>query len=201
MLFADFTPYVALELPGCDDFIVQRVAREELYALYRQRPLWLYADTPSVDTSGVVTFSLPAQTVIHDVRSFRIDKSELTPAGEGSLNQAAYEVTGAPEWVFLQNDQWIVRPMPVEAASANAVVQLGPSATATEVPDTLAAKHRPLWEHLVLTRLQAMAGQEWTNPKAASYHAAEATRLIFEEQRRADGWTSRRAPVVRYGGI
>ena len=201
MLIADFTPYVALELPGCDDFIVQRVVREELTNLYRQYALWLYTETPTIGTNGVVSFTLPAQTQVHEVRSLRVGDKPITPVGIGAVNTDEFDEAGDPRFVFSENDAWVVLPRPSAPVSANAVLQIGPVATVTEVPDALAAKHRTIWEHLVLTRLQAMADQSWSNPKAASYHASEAVRLIFEERRRMDGWTSRRTPVVRYGGL
>lgn len=201
MLIADFTPYVALELPGCDDFIVQRVVREELANLYRQYPLWFYTAAPTIDSDGSISFTLPAQTQVHEIRSLRVGDKEVTPVGVGSVNTDEFDAPGDPRFVFSENDAWVVLPRPESAVTANAVLHIGPVATATEVPDTLAAKHRTIWEHLVLTRLQAMADQSWSNPKAASYHASEAVRLIFEERRRMDGWTSRRTPVVRYGGL
>lgn len=201
MLLADFPPYVALELPGCDDFIIQRVVREELHNLYCYNALWLYSDTPTIATTGTLSFTLPAQTMVHEIRSLRTDTRDIMPVGTGSVNSAEYDDAGKPEVVFLQNDAWVARPAPETTLTASAVLQIGPVATATEVPDAIANRHRPLWEHLVLTRLQAMAGQEWSNPKIASYHAVEATRLMYEERRRMDGWSARRAPVVRYGGI
>lgn len=201
MLLTDFGPLVGLELPGCTDYIIQRVAREEIYNLYRDYVLWLHEGTQSIGSDGTISFTTPAQTTVHDVRSLRAGTVEIAPVGVGSVNSVDYDDAGTPEVVFAYNDSWVVRPPPGTALTATAVLHIGPVYTVTEVPDTIASKHRAIWEHLVLTRLQAMSGQEWTNPKAASYHAAEATRLIFEERRRMDGWTSRRAPVVRYGGI
>lgn len=202
MLIAAFAPYVALELPGCDDFIIQRVVREELANLYRQYNLWQYTAAATIATTGAITFSsLPTDSEVIEIRSLRAADRMIEPMGVGSMNDADFDSVGDPLVCFQENDSWVVQPRPPAALTGTAVLQLGVSLAADEVPDTLAAKHRTMWEHLVLTRLQGMAGQAWTNPKAAAYHASEATRHIFEERRRMDGWTSRRVPVVRYGGL
>jgi len=202
MMVSAFTPYVALELPGCDDFIIQRVVREELSNLYRQYNLWQYTATAIIDTTGVITFSsLPTDSSVIEIRSLRYGNRNIEPLGVGSMNDSELDTTGDPLVCFQENDQWVVQPRPAEQLTATAVLQLGVTAAADEVPDALAARHRTLWEHLVLMRMQSMSGQTWTNPKSASYHAAEATRHIFEERRRMDGWTSRRTPVVQYGGL
>lgn len=201
MLLTDFSPLVALELPGCTDYIVQRVAREEIYNLYRDFVLWLYEGPQSIGADGAVSLTTPAQTTVHDIRSLRVGTIEIAPVGAGSTNSDEYDEVGAPKVVLPYNDSWLVRPAPGTALTATSVLHIGPTYTFTEIPDTIAGKHRAIWEHLVLTRLQMMSGQEWSNPKAASYHATEATRLVFEERRRMDGWSARRAPVVRYGGI
>ena len=198
----ELVPYVAVELPGCPEFVIERAYREELYNLYRDNALWLFTDPAAgVDTAGVVTFTLPSCTDVHEIRSMRIERDEIEPRGPQSVNDYDMETeTGTPLYVQMRNDAWIVRPKPNEATTAHCVLQIGPQIIADCVDDNLAKRHRLMWEHMVLTRLQAQAGQSWTNLKGAAFHAGEFTRLLYAEKRRLDGWTARRVPVVAYGG-
>lgn len=203
MNISDMVPWVLAELPGATEFIVERMFREELANLYRNHALWLYTDpAAAVATTGVVTFTLPTCTEVHEVRSMRIGDEKVTPVGEASLNLERLENDiETPRYVMRQNDQWVARPKPGEATTAHCVLQIGPVMNTECVDDNLAARHRTLWEHAVLARMCSQARQTWTNTRAASLHASEFTRLVFEEKRRLDGWSARRAPVVAYGGI
>lgn len=203
MVVNDLVPQVAIELPGCDDFIVERILREEIANLYRNNCLYLHRTTATLATDGSVTFTaIPTDTQVHEVRAMETSDRQVQPVGPFAINDYLYnETTQYPSYVFMDNEDWVVRPLPRDPLQATVVLQVGPTISAATYPDVLASRHRTLWQHLVLTRLQAQAGQAWSNPKYASFHASEASRLLFEEKRRIDGWSSRRAPVVRYGGI
>ena len=203
MQIESLIPYVLIELPGCPDFLIMRTFKEELAGLYRDHPLWIYTDTAtSIDTDGVATFVLPDCTQVHEVRSMRIGDDQVMPVGMASKNDYDLETeTGTPLYVFERNYQRIVRPKPVEACTAMSVLQIGPTIIAECIDDGLASRHRLIWEHLVLSRLLAMPAQSWSNMKGAATHAAMFFDLLQKEKRRADGWTSRRVPTVRYGGI
>lgn len=201
MDIADLVPTVSLELPGCPDMIVERVLREEMANLYRNHALWLRTAAVTLGTDGVVVINPPTNSEVHEIRSLRVGYDVLTPLGQGTVNSEEFERVGTPLVTFYRNYNWEVRPYPSEELTAEAVMQLGPLIDATTIPDTLASRHRTVWAHAVLSRMQGQSGQTWTNLRTASIHAAEFTRLVFEEKRRLDGWSSRRSPVVRYGGI
>ena len=201
MLYADMLGPILIEAPGCPEMVCERVLHDAVLDFYREVALWVHHDEAAqIETTGALTLTLPDDSEVVTVRQLRTDIGAIEPR---TVDEFMYRehTEGDPAIVVEINGAWLVRPAPSEVTAAVATVQLAPVYGCDGVVDAVAHRHRRLYEHLALARLLVMPRQPWTDVQRAGYHAGQATRLRFELQRRTDGWSTLRTPVVRYGGI
>lgn len=203
MLFADLMPAVLLEARGCPEITAERVARDTVRDLYLNNPIWIRTDpAATLEATGLLSLSLPDDAEVVEFRSLRLpDGTTITPRTVD--DNASYNWDDISDPIITElNGVWIVKPAPVEDISdVRVVMQLAPTADADMVDDSVAKRHKSLYIHATLGRLLGMPDQKWSNPGVANYHGTRAMSLLFEAKRKADGWTTIRTPVVRYGGI
>lgn len=195
------TPAVLLEAPGCSEMVAARVLRDVIRDLYRSTRLWVYTDaTASIDTAGVITLSPPAETEVVEVSHLRTDDGVISARTVTADRFFAYE-SGDMQAVADIEGVWTVRPAPAIVTSATALLQLAPTQASTGIADTQAHRHLRLFQHLALANLLSMPRQPWSAPNYAGTHEAKAMGLLIAAKRSSDGWSTRRTPVVGYGGI
>lgn len=202
MLYEDMVPAIMLEAVGCPEMTILRVLRDETRQLYTDHYIWQVVDrAAALDVNGVLQISLPSESEIVMLRSVR---GEDGPLDVVVLDEFAYDIFddgGTTRAIVNLDGSWTSLPTPAGVTSVTAVVQVRPTFAATGVVDSIAQRDLKLIQHTTLARLLGMPAQKWSNPQYASFHAAEATRLVFQAKRRADGWTAVRTPIVSYGGI
>lgn len=204
MLFADLMPPVLLEAKGCPEITAERVMRDVVRDLYLNHPIWIRTDLGViVEEVGTISLPLPLDSEVVEFRSIRLsDGSTIAPrVVDDNAFYSLDDATTEPV-VAEVNGVWVMKPAPsVALTEVRVVTQLAPTVDATGVDDTIAARHKSMYTHATLARLLVMPDQKWTNPGMAQYHAQALAARLAEARRRADGWTTIRTPVVRYGGI
>lgn len=203
MLFADLLPPVVLEAKGCPEITAERVMRDVVRDLYINHPIWVRTDLGVlVEEVGTISLPLPADSEVVEFRSIRLpDGSTIAPRTVD--DSAFYDMDDLTTPVVAEvNGVWTLWPAPSAAIiDARVVTQLAPTADAASIDDTVASRHKSMYIHATLARLLVMPDQKWTNPGMARYHADALAARLAEAKRKADGWTTIRTPVVRYGGI
>lgn len=204
MLFADLLPPVLLEAKGCPEITAERVMRDVARDLYLNHPIWVRTDTSAtIESTGLISLALPTDAEVVEFRSIRLPDNTLVQPRVVDDNAFYDWADDAADPIVVElNGVWIIKPAPSEAiADVRIVMQLAPTVDAAFIDDSVGTRHKSLFIHATLARLLVMPDQKWTNPGMAGYHAQALAARLAEARRRADGWTSIRTPVVRYGGI
>lgn len=224
----DFLPDVMIDVPGCPEPVAVNALRHALEEFCR-KSLWWTADISPIDViAGVHTYDLVSpviDTVVAGILRISHDGHKLDPMSEDWLDNEwprvitlypSLTTTRATPWdqvtsdiaqVFLQPTPRTVRligiPTTDLTGGITAKVGIAPTATSTEVDDTL-ADYREAIANGAKYRLLMQPNKEWTDRDGAPAYktlfdasVSEAKSLRLRSHARDDQTVIRTTPYWR----
>lgn len=193
MKYSEFTPYIAPEVQGCPDFLIERSVRDAAIEFCQRTDVYIAEPEILIVSGGLNAYDLsaPQGTELNHILDIFEDKRELNPVSYSVLlKNLGNETTRGSPRMYSQRDNTEVylAPIPSVATKLRVLFSVMPSSNSTGIPNTIGREHREAISHGALYRLQSIAGHTFTN-----LNLAVSNRSLFE---RSVGRTIRQ---VKYG--
>lgn len=180
MLLAQFHPYIAPEVIGCPEALMNQALLMIAHEFCRTTQSWTEEQSPVPLVDGVRDYELetPAGSILGSVRDVWVGSQRLEPMTLSELQTVMPDWQTAksnlPSYYNLAFDRASVSlyAMPTDPNGATMIVRASfiPSTSATTLPDYLVQRYMDAISSGTKARLMAMSGAPWSNPTLSSYY-------------------------------
>lgn len=168
---AVFIPYIAPEVPGCPEPLMEDAIRRACIEFCRRSEI-LREALPVDTVAGEDTVTLaPVGGDVARVYDVMIDDVPLDRTRRADTPND--QDPGEPDYYYVEGVNTLrLYPVPDAIYTLDVNVVVMPTATATEVDDILLSQHRYTIAAGARAALFSMANQPWSNPAAADTNAS-----------------------------
>lgn len=188
--FADFLPWVAMEVEKCPPNVMRDAVRRTVIDLCQYALLWREVEPSYSTIPGSQSYDFITGTrfgLVHKVLSAQIGESrnaDLEPKTMEELDEIhpgwqSGKVTGSPSYITqVDPESFMLVPTPVAATPFTLTVALQPKASAATCPSFFLADYHDTIVTGAKARLFAVQNKSWSNPQLAA-----AYQLMYEAGR------------------
>lgn len=188
MLLANFYPFVATEVIGCPNPVIDQALRLTAIEYCRETKCWAEFQDPITLFDGAREYDMdvPTGAYVQTVRDVLIGSRRLQPVTMLGLQEVMPDwptaTASEPSYYNLAGELPRLRVYPTPASPTQAMLVRAvyvPTLSATTLPDFLAQRHLEAISSGTKGRLLAMPGVPWSNPELGMYHRANFDKAIL----------------------
>ncbi len=183
MKTSDLIRFIAPELPGCPDVLINQALVQSAIEFCTETLAWQEIQDPLIviDKQNLLDVEVPRDARIVTVRDIWASNRKLRPVTMPQLFELMpnwQTATGSEPTYYNASVDWQsirIFPIPMEANRAKLTMRVAyaPTLTATTLPDEICTKYLDGLLGGTKARLMVMPGKTWTNAQMAAVYRAQ----------------------------
>lgn len=192
--FADLIREIALDVPGCPDFLIEKEIRNAAIQFCEESEVYTYQVTgTTVADNDSYSMTFPADTRLVSILSATVDDRPVKGITELSQFHNPHVGTGRPEQFYEVGGDIVFVPTPSTDVTYTILVSLKPTRAATSLDDAIAEDWYKAIVNLALHSLTMMPERTWTSPVQS-----QAAYMVYQQElNKAKSRRAGRQRVVR----